>query len=363
MKNIFVKMSLKQKLILVVSIIIFIFLLFLVASKRNSPEKVIKEYCNILVNGNYGDTLDIAYFPDSEYITKDKIEELKKVHFENMKKQNNNITSCTYTKANETDEYITYKLIMETTNGKDTSNIEVRKDDNKIVLDGLYKEKSLTVFKGSTVYIDNEEVSFKPKANENDGNQVEVYVFMILYGVNYDVKITHQIFKDEMTTLEDDTNYTRNAYGYLKDDIVRDLETNLNDMFVDIVTVTMEEQDIKPLNKYFLNNNAEDFIKSNDRFKSMILDTSDTFEYVFKSVDKIKIEDINFINDKELFIQIMVYCNFEVTAKNGRRIMLVGNGIEYVDSYEDDKTDRLKFNCAINKGKWKISSWNEKTKA
>jgi len=135
----------------------------LIVSKQNSSDKVVKEYCSILVKGNFGDILDIAYLPEGEFITKDKIEELKKVYLEKMEENNNNITSCTFTKANETDESIEYKLTMEKTNGKDTSNIEVRKKDNKIVIDGLYKEENLTVFKDSTVYVDNKKISIAPK--------------------------------------------------------------------------------------------------------------------------------------------------------------------------------------------------------
>lgn len=360
MKKTFKKMDLKQKFIVVTSIVIIISVILIIAFKQNSPEKVVKEYCDILVNGNYGDALDIAYFPDSEFITKDKIEELKKVYFEKMKKDNNNITSCTYTKANETDETITYKLTMEKTNGKNTSNIEISKKDNKIMLDGLYKEKSLTVFKGSTVYVDNKEVSIKPKVRKNEGNQVENYVFVILDDVDYKVKITHPIFKDEVTTLDNDTNYTKHTYGYLKDDFTKKLKTDIDEMFTDIVTVTMEGQDIKPLNKYFLNNNAEDFINSNDRFKSIITDASGTYNHAFKSVDKIHIDTIEYINDKEFWIRMYVNCNRVTSAKDGIQIFRISDeGGKFVDSYEDDFGKQIEFTCVKNDGKWKISNWNK----
>lgn len=133
----------KKKKLLIGGIVIACIILVLdliiavsvIKSKINSTEKSIKKYCDILEEGNYADILDLVYFPKSEFITKEKIDELKPIFFEKMKEENNDIVDCTYTEANETDDILIYKLVMETSDGQDTGSIEVRKKDGKIILD------------------------------------------------------------------------------------------------------------------------------------------------------------------------------------------------------------------------------------
>lgn len=114
----------KKNLLLLsgVGVLAFLFVVFIVftITKKNSPEKVIDEYCDILVKGNFEDALDLMYFPESEFITEEKIEELKDEYYKKMSEDFNNIVNCTYTETKETDEIIYYKIVMEKTDGNDT---------------------------------------------------------------------------------------------------------------------------------------------------------------------------------------------------------------------------------------------------
>ena len=172
-----------KKLLIGSAILLFIVIIaiILIVNLGNSPEKNIKKYCDSIVKGTYGDIIDIAYIPDSEFITKDKIEKEKQIYFENMSKESN-ITSCEYSKANETDEKITYKL---TINGDSTKNIDVDKKTNKIILDGIYETKTIETFVDSKVTIDGKEVKDVSKQDDKF-----IYKAIILSNVDYEIKIT-----------------------------------------------------------------------------------------------------------------------------------------------------------------------------
>lgn len=177
------KLLKNKKLLIGSAILLFIVIIaiVLIVNLGNSPEKNIKKYCDSIVKGTYRDIIDIAYIPDSEFITKDKIEKEKQIYFENMSKENN-ITSCEYSKANETDEKITYKL---TINGDSTKNIDVDKKTNKIILDGIYETKTIETFVDSKVTIDGKEVKDVSKQDDKF-----IYKAIILSNVDYKIKVT-----------------------------------------------------------------------------------------------------------------------------------------------------------------------------
>lgn len=130
MKDLLNKLTLTHKILIGLGIfaIIAVIIVATFVIINNNPNKAIKKYCDIMVKGNYGDILDVAYLPDSEFITKEKIEEAKQKYFERMK--NSSITSCTYTKANENDETISYKL---TINGNRTDTMSVDKKNKESI--------------------------------------------------------------------------------------------------------------------------------------------------------------------------------------------------------------------------------------
>lgn len=190
MKELLAKISLKQKMlfgviILVIAIIVIVFL------TRNSPDKIAKKYGDILVKGNYGNILDITYFPKSEFITKEKIEQAKSNYFEQMKRRNNEITSYTYSVASETDDKVIYKLIF---NGKTTQNIEVDKKTNKILMDDLYNTKTIETYAESIVTIDGKEIS-----NPRKENGKEIYEAIVLSNVEYEIKVKPKTGVDDET--------------------------------------------------------------------------------------------------------------------------------------------------------------------
>lgn len=128
---------------------------------KESPEKTIETYCNSLVEKKYADILDLAYFPKSDYITSEKIKDSKSGFIDKMVEENEGVKDCTYDKIDETKDIISYKLIITTDNGDETRDIEVRKKDGKIVLDDLYAERYIKVFKDSKVSIDGKKVTGK----------------------------------------------------------------------------------------------------------------------------------------------------------------------------------------------------------
>lgn len=161
---------------------------------KASPEKTIETYCNSLVEKKYSDILDLAYFPKSDYITSEKIKDSKSGFIDKMVEENEGVKDCTYDKIDETKDKISYKVVITTDNGDETRDIEVRKKDGKIVLDDLYAERYIKVFKDSKVSIDGKKVTGKTESKEDDGNQVEIYTITVLPDAEYDITVTHPVY-------------------------------------------------------------------------------------------------------------------------------------------------------------------------
>ena len=195
-----------------------------------SSKNVAEQYCNILVKGNYGDMLDIAYFPKSDLITKDKIKEAKQNYFEEMSKNNNNVTTCEVNQTNEDDKKIYYKVVK---NGTDTENLEIDKETNKVIIKDLYVNSIAEVGDGTTVYIDGVELKDpqkKPLAEDGrtrsdfDSNddyedylkslKTYKYVYNIttLKHAKYKIKYTHVFYKDIEQDLCREENCYNNRY-------------------------------------------------------------------------------------------------------------------------------------------------------
>ena len=154
-------MNEKMKKIKYISIIMII--AFMLTGCGNKAEKIAEQYCDILIKENYEDMLDIAYLPDSKFLTDKRKDEAKEIFAKKMKENKKTITTCTTTKSKEDDNKIYYKL---TINDNDSLNIEVDKKTNKVYIDDLYEERSIESYSSSKVSVDGVELS-NPSINDN----------------------------------------------------------------------------------------------------------------------------------------------------------------------------------------------------
>lgn len=323
---------------------------------RNNTDKTVKEYSELLVKGNYSDILDLVYFPKSEFITKEKINELKKFYFNEMTEENDDILDCTFTKSEENDDMILYKLILETTDGQETDTLKLQKKENKILLEDLYEEKTITVNGGSTVYLDDVQISSVPEKSNQDGSSVDIYTVTLLNNVSYNLKVTHPLFKDIETIYDDEEDYI-GGRDDLKEDYYNSLQAEVNDMIIDITTTAMQNDNINELNKYFLSNNAEDFIKDNGL--SELITEEPGLNKVFKEADGTTIYTVKYVNDNEFSVYMAVSCKIDVSSSNGSQSYKITDGkLEMVDSYESDGGRQLLITCTEKDGKWLISDWS-----
>ena len=342
---------------------------------KASPEKTIETYCNSLVEKKYADILDLAYFPKSDYITSEKIKDSKSGFIDKMGEENEGVKDCTYDKIDETKDIISYKLIITTDNGDETRDIEVRKKDGKIVLDDLYAERYIKVFKDSKVSIDGKKVTGKTESKEDDGNQVEIYTITVLPDAEYDITVTHPVFDDEEVVLSEESldyvkypiwqdqkmgfddnmiDLTAITQDYFKKEYKEELNTDICEGCVEIVKTVLEDGDINTLNKYFLNNNAEEFVSSNpDLNGTNRVGLKEEYDIEFKQILDSSINQIKYIDKNQLKLSVVVSYQCNMSYKNKDAIVLGGSR----DSVRGDHMT-LDLYCTKDGDVWKISSWD-----
>ena len=342
---------------------------------KASPEKTIETYCNSLVEKKYADILDLAYFPKSDYITSEKIKDSKSGFIDKMVEENEGVKDCTYDKIDETKDIISYKLIITTDNGDETRDIEVRKKDGKIVLDDLYAERYIKVFKDSKVSIDGKKVTGKTESKEDDGNQVEIYTITVLPDAEYDITVTHPVFDDEEVVLSEESldyvkypiwqdqkmgfddnmiDLTAITQDYFKKEYKEELNTDICEGCVEIVKTVLEDGDINTLNKYFLNNNAEEFVSSNpDLNGTNRVGLKEEYDIEFKQILDSSINQIKYIDKNQLKLSVVVSYQCNMSYKNKDAIVLGGSR----DSVRGDHMT-LDLYCTKAGDVWKISSWD-----
>ena len=342
---------------------------------KASPEKTIETYCNSLVEKKYADILDLAYFPKSDYITSEKIKDSKSGFIDKMVEENEGVKDCTYDKIDETKDIISYKLIITTENGDETRDIEVRKKDGKIVLDDLYAERYIKVFKDSKVSIDGKKVTGKTESKEDDGNQVEIYTITVLPDAEYDITVTHPVFDDEEVVLSEESldyvkypiwqdqkmgfddnmiDLTAITQDYFKKEYKEELNTDICEGCVEIVKTVLEDGDINTLNKYFLNNNAEEFVSSNpDLNGTNRVGLKEEYDIEFKQILDSSINQIKYIDKNQLKLSVVVSYQCNMSYKNKDAIVLGGSR----DSVRGDHMT-LDLYCTKDGDVWKISSWD-----
>ena len=342
---------------------------------KASPEKTIETYCNSLVEKKYADILDLAYFPKSDYITSEKIKDSKSGFIDKMVEENEGVKDCTYDKIDETKDIISYKLIITTDNGDETRDIEVRKKDGKIVLDDLYAERYIKVFKDSKVSIDGKKVTGKTESKEDDGNHVEIYTITVLPDAEYDITVTHPVFDDEEVVLSEESldyvkypiwqdqkmgfddnmiDLTAITQDYFKKEYKEELNTDICEGCVEIVKTVLEDGDINTLNKYFLNNNAEEFVSSNpDLNGTNRVGLKEEYDIEFKQILDSSINQIKYIDKNQLKLSVVVSYQCNMSYKNKDAIVLGGSR----DSVRGDHMT-LDLYCTKDGDVWKISSWD-----
>lgn len=341
---------------------------------KASPEKTIETYCNSLVEKKYSDILDLAYFPKSDYITNEKIKDSKSGFIDKMVEENEGVKDCTYDKIDETKDKISYKVVITTDNGDETRDIEVRKKDGKIVLDDLYAERYIKVFKDSKVSIDGKKVTGKTESKEDDGNQVEIYTITVLPDAEYDITVTHPVFDDEEVVLSEESldyvkypiwqdqkmgfddnmiDLTAITQDYFKEEYKEELNTDICEGCVEIVKTVLEDGDINTLNKYFLNNNAEELVTSNpDLNGTNRAGLKEEYDIEFKQILDSSINQIKYIDKNQLKLSVAVSYQCNMSYKN-QDVIVIGER-NFV------RGDHITLNlyCTKEKDVWKISSWD-----
>lgn len=324
-------------IIVIVGVVVF-------NGNAKGPDSIIKQYCDILKNGNYGDIIDIAYFPESELITKEKLEEKKKQYFEEMRNSNStNVTKYEYSKTNEDDEKISYKVVL---NGTDVKNVDLLKSENKLLIEDLYEERSLKVKVDSKVYVDGVELTNVTPVDD----YYDTYNFIALKNVDYNVKITHIYLNDIDTDLnfKIDNEYSYIFDTYWKPEMKEKFYEDIEEVFRAIIRYYQQGGDLNDLNRYFVNDNASEFIT----------DMKDNF---YSSENAKYVDNYNFY---------MPFYHSEVVQGRPASILmeypqLEGSGkgsISFKDkeyNWEDGRLalefDNIVF--LLVDGKFKISSW------
>lgn len=341
---------------------------------KASPEKTIETYCNSLVEKKYSDILDLAYFPKSDYITSEKIKDSKSGFIDKMVEENEGVKDCTYDKIDETKDKISYKVVITTDNGDETRDIEVRKKDGKIVLDDLYAERYIKVFKDSKVSIDGKKVTGKTESKEDDGNQVEIYTITVLPDAEYDITVTHPVFDDEEVVLSEESldyvkypiwqdqkmgfddnmiDLTAITQDYFKEEYKEELNTDICEGCVEIVKTVLEDGDINTLNKYFLNNNAEELVTSNpDLNGTNRAGLKEKYDIEFKQILDSSIDQIKYIDKNQLKLSVAVSYQCNMSYKN-QDVIVIGERNFVRGDYIT-----LNLYCTKEKDVWKISSWD-----
>lgn len=303
----------------------------------NKEEKVAEQYCDILIKENYGDMIDIAYFPNDKLLTNKK-EEAKEQLAKKMKENKKTITSCKPMKSSEDDNKIYYKL---TINENDSMNIEVDKKSNKVYIDNLYEERTITTYTSSKVSVDGIELS-NPRIDDNKAT----YKFNAFKNVSYQYLATNDLLKD--WKFESDRNYDEFIYedcdtSNFKEEFVKGLDETIKPMFKDVIQVGFVDNNKSAISKYFINN---DFELPTNKFKKSWQDSHKSYTFKNLKEDSLKYSIRDYISDNELKIEVSM--DYEIDAKCIAGLLCTGG----------TDTKFIVLNATIKKDNntWKISN-------
>ncbi len=193
------------------------------------------------------------------------------------------------------------------------------------------------------------EVVLKRKSNEN--------VFMCGQVILYSDRKQVFVGKTEISlTLKEYQllEYFIITQDYFKKEYKEELNTDICEGCVEIVKTVLEDGDINTLNKYFLNNNAEEFVSSNpDLNGTNRVGLKEEYDIEFKQILDSSINQIKYIDKNQLKLSVVVSYQCNMSYKNKDAIVLGGSR----DSVRGDHMT-LDLYCTKDGDVWKISSWD-----
>ncbi len=191
----------------------------------------------------------------------------------------------------------------------------------------------------------------------------------------YDITVTHPVFDDEEVVLSEESldyvkypiwqdqkmgfddnmiDLTAITQDYFKKEYKEELNTDICEGCVEIVKTVLEDGDINTLNKYFLNNNAEEFVSSNpDLNGTNRVGLKEEYDIEFKQILDSSINQIKYIDKNQLKLSVVVSYQCNMSYKNKDAIVLGGSR----DSVRGDHMT-LDLYCTKDGDVWKISSWD-----
>ena len=221
-------------------------------------------------------------------------------------KNNNDAISCTYTKAADDNEKISYKLVI---NGSETKTIDVKKGNNKVMLDNIYTDADIYSISGSKVTIGGIDAS-KYKVDDNDtyfGWFTDHYKITILYDDNSTVEATHPLLSIPQRTSfkqffrivfpqsfnsQNHPNGNSDTSQLLEESIINvddynKIEKLANDVIFPLIKDVFDGNDVNKYNNYFVNADTNSLSNINlDRVERLNDDMS-IYNFEIESEDKI----------------------------------------------------------------------------
>lgn len=287
------------------------------SDKFDSPDKVVAHYCDILVKGNYGDILDIADMPESEFIADKTIEGAKSNFRERFMKKNNDAISCTYTVAAEDDEKVSYKLVI---NGNKTQTLDIKKSNNKAIIDNISTEAHVYSLPGSKVTMSGIDMS-KYKVDDNDtyfGWFLEHYTITILSDDKSVVEASHPLLSNPQKATFDKVfrivfpqeftpdNHSRNGNyvtpiieeSVIKEEYYNEINNLAETVIFSIIKDTFENNDVSKYNQYFINNDNSSLSNLHFEGKKQTIENVNIHNITIKDEKRISLcISYNYYND------------------------------------------------------------------
>ena len=314
----------------------------------NTPDKVAEYYCDILVKGNYGDILDIADLPKSEFINEESIKNAKSNFRKRFMKDNDGAVSCTYSVAEETDDLVSYKLAI---NEETTKTIDIKKSNNKVIIENISSKADIYSLIGSKVNLGGIDVS-KYKVNDNDNyyGYLDHYQITILTDDSSKVESIHPLLtksqKDSFGSsmrIVFPNNFkenkpTKNAYTNVSDEtnnsVIKDYDSIVsfyNNHIISILKDNFEKTDTSKYKQYFVGSDTSSLskikTKSSENIKS-IYEKMDLYNMAIVGEDKI------YLNISYAYLDNNMPCSCIVLlVKDGNdwKIKMVTNSTEDIE--------------------------------
>ena len=167
--------------------------------------------------------------------------------------------------------------------------------------------------------------------------------------------VKHQIWQDQKMGFDDNMiDLTDIAEDGLKEEYEEELNTDICEGCGDIVKSGVEEGERYTLNKYFLNNNAEEFVTSNpDLNGTNRAGLKEEYDIVFKQILDSSINQVKYIDKNQLKLSVAVSYQCDMSYKDKDAIVFGGSR----DSVRGDHMI-LNVYCTKAGDVWKISSWD-----